>query len=188
MSNFANRCWGCKHYDGFDSHIGADTIVNCMLGYKNVTISSGCSSFEPDNTANCYKCYFYTTKLDGKLNKPHCTIHNITSMIHTNFPGDSGYCQEFYHKDTDYSSEKKKGGCFIATAVYNSSTAPKVMVLREFRDNTLLQSKYGNSFVNYYYKYSPAFANYLLEHDFLRKIIRYMFIEPLVFLVQLFKK
>jgi hypothetical protein len=189
MSDFANRCWGCNHYDGFDSHRGADTIVNCMLGYKNVTISSGCSSFEPDRTANCDNCYFYTTKKDGNFNKPHCKVHNITSMISTNFPGDDGYCQEFYHKDTvSTSREESKSGCFIATAVYNSPTAPKVMVLREFRDDTLLKYSFGKSFVKTYYKYSPKIADFISKYDLLRKLVRYSFVEPLIYIINKMKK
>jgi len=190
MSDFKDRCGGCEHTEGFELPFkGARTITQCALGHKNITISDGCSDFKPDITANCNRCYFYTTKeLDGRY-RPHCSVHNITSMLSKNFPGESVYCQEFYQRNTDdNSSEEKKSGCFIATAIYDSPTAPKVMVLRNFRDNTLLQSKYLNSFVNFYYKYSPTLANYLLEHNFLKKTIQYIFIEPLIFLVRLFHK
>jgi len=189
MSDFKDRCGGCEHTTGFELPFrGEETITQCALGYK-VPISEGCSKFTPDSAANCNRCFFYTKKESDGRYKPHCTIHNITSILSKNFPGESGYCQEFYHRNTyNDSNEEKKSGCFIATAIYNSPTAPKVMILREFRDDILLQFDFGKSFVKYYYRYSPRFADYLLENNSLKKIIRYMFIEPLVFLVKLFRK
>ncbi|WP_069471054.1 zinc ribbon domain-containing protein [Candidatus Marithrix sp. Canyon 246] len=61
----------------------------------------------------------------------------------------------------------KNSGCFIVTAVYNSPTAPKVMILREFRDQKLLTTSLGKSFVKFYYKYSPPIANLLSKHKLL---------------------
>lgn len=76
--------------------------------------------------------------------------------------------------------------CFIATAVYNSPTAPKVMVLKEFRDEKLLTTSFGRSFVKFYYKHSPPIANFLSRHKFLSEIVRIAFIEPLVWIVKIF--
>ncbi len=42
----------------------------------------------------------------------------------------------------------KKGGCFIATAIYDSYEAPEVVVLRKFRDSYLLKSSFGQSIVS----------------------------------------
>ena len=100
-SYFKDRCWGCKYYDGFNSFIGEDTITKCSLGRTGVTLSSGCYDFEPDNTANCNNCFFHTKKEEGNFNKWHCTVHNITTMRATEFPGNSGYCQEFYHRNSN---------------------------------------------------------------------------------------
>jgi len=41
--------------------------------------------------------------------------------------------------------------CFIATAVYGNETIPEVKVLREFRDNVLMQSRLGKVVVDLYY-------------------------------------
>ncbi len=189
MSDFKDRCGGCEHTTGYDLPFkGARTITQCALGYR-VPISEGCSEFTPDITASCDRCFFYTKKESEGRYKPHCTVHNITSIMSKNFPGGSGFCQEFYQRNSyENTNKEKKSGCFIATAVYNSPTAPKVMILREFRDNILLQSKYGKSFVNQYYKYSPNFADFLRGHKILKSIVRYIFIEPLVFIVKLFQK
>lgn len=52
-------------------------------------------------------------------------------------------------------SKKKQGGCYVATAVYGSYDCPEVWVLRRFRDETLMQTKIGRSFVRTYYTLSP---------------------------------
>jgi len=187
MSDFKDRCGGCEHTTGYDlPFVGANTITQCALGCRN-TISQGCSDFKPDITASCDRCYFYTKRESEGRYKPHCTVHNITSIFSRDFPGGSGFCQEFYQRNS-YEVEEKKSGCFIATAVYDSPTAPKVMILRSYRDENLLHSSFGKAFVRSYYKYSPPFASFLERHDFLKNLVRYLFIEPLVFVVQFFKK
>ena len=59
------------------------------------------------------------------------------------------------------------GGCLIATASYGSELAPQVQLLREIRDNTVLQTQSGTSFMNgfnqFYYSFSPIIADYERE-------------------------
>jgi hypothetical protein len=64
------------------------------------------------------------------------------------------------------------GGCFIATAAYGSLMAPHVKILCEFRDRFLLPNRFGKSFVDFYYKYSPPAANFIAEHVNLRAMVR----------------
>jgi len=71
------------------------------------------------------------------------------------------------------------GGCFIATAAYGSLVEPHVKILRDFRDRFLTTNTVGKSFVKFYYKYSPPFANFIEKHDNLRMIVR-MTLFPLV--------
>ena len=56
------------------------------------------------------------------------------------------------------------GGCLIATATFGSEMAPQVQFLREIRDNTVLQTESGTSFMTgfnqFYYSFSPAIADY----------------------------
>ena len=55
------------------------------------------------------------------------------------------------------------GGCLIATATYGSELAPEVQQLRELRDNTILKTESGQSFMTsfnqFYYSFSPTIAD-----------------------------
>jgi hypothetical protein len=63
--------------------------------------------------------------------------------------------------------------CFIATAAFGSEKERHVQILSEFRDRRLLTNGIGKKIVDFYYRNSPAIAEYLREHPGPRKVIRY---------------
>jgi hypothetical protein len=65
------------------------------------------------------------------------------------------------------------GGCFIATAAYGSADEADVKILRQFRDKHLLTNKWGEEFVKFYYRYSPAIADYIRDRKVLKTIVRW---------------
>jgi hypothetical protein len=65
------------------------------------------------------------------------------------------------------------GGCFIATAVFGSSLAREVVILREFRDRYLLTHSSGQALVSVYYILSPPIVDFLARHENLRRMLRY---------------
>lgn len=71
------------------------------------------------------------------------------------------------------------GGCFIATAAYGSLLEPHVALLREFRDSYLLTNAAGKKFVTLYYTYSPPIADYIAEHELLKRVVRVLLL-PLI--------
>lgn len=81
------------------------------------------------------------------------------------------------------SSPPSGGGCFIATAAYGSDMAEDVMLLRRFRDETLLASSVGRALVQMYYRHSPPLADYIRERDGLRAAVRGG-LRPLVFAIR----
>ena len=68
------------------------------------------------------------------------------------------------------------GGCLIATASYGSELAPQVQLLREIRDNTVLQTQSGTSFMagfnQFYYSFSPMIADYERENPAFKEAVK----------------
>ncbi|MDH3677054.1 MAG: copper-binding protein [Nitrosopumilus sp.] len=68
------------------------------------------------------------------------------------------------------------GGCLIATAAYGSELAPQVQQLRELRDDIILQTKSGASFMNifneYYYSFSPTVADLERENPIFKEGVK----------------
>jgi hypothetical protein len=78
-------------------------------------------------------------------------------------------------------------GCFIATAAMGSDLHPHVQLLREFRDNILLQSKYKNTFENLlekYYLLSPPIARAMDKNLYLKSFLRYSLVYPIVYAIK----
>ena len=51
------------------------------------------------------------------------------------------------------SSQEEGGGCLIATATYGSELAPQVQMLREIRDNQLMNTESGTAFMSTFNEY-----------------------------------
>ena len=68
------------------------------------------------------------------------------------------------------------GGCLIATAAFGSEMAPQVQLLRELRDNTVLQTESGTSFMTgfnqFYYSFSPVIADYERENPVFKEAVK----------------
>ncbi|MGI0056178.1 MAG: CFI-box-CTERM domain-containing protein [Nitrosarchaeum sp.] len=77
---------------------------------------------------------------------------------------------------TENKSSDKGGGCLIATATYGSELAPQVQQLRELRNNQLLQTESGKSFMKsfneFYYSFSPAIADYERENPLFKETVK----------------
>ena len=79
--------------------------------------------------------------------------------------------------------KKSGGGCLIATATFGSEMAPQVQFLREIRDNTVLQTESGVSFMTgfnqFYYSFSPVIADYERENPVFKEVVK-LTITPLL--------
>jgi hypothetical protein len=68
------------------------------------------------------------------------------------------------------------GGCLIATATYGSEMAPQVQLLREIRDNQLMGSSSGSSFMagfnQLYYLFSPTIADMERENPAFKEAVK----------------
>ena len=72
--------------------------------------------------------------------------------------------------------QQSGGGCLIATAAFGSEMAPQVQFLREIRDNTVLQTQSGSTFMTgfnqFYYSFSPAIADYERENPAFKETVK----------------
>jgi len=75
------------------------------------------------------------------------------------------------------------GGCLIATATYGSELAPQVQMLREIRDNSVLTTTSGTSFMTafnqFYYSFSPTIADMERENEVFKETVK-IAITPLL--------
>jgi len=75
------------------------------------------------------------------------------------------------------------GGCLIATAAYGSEMAPQVQFLREIRDNYLLETESGSTFMSgfneLYYSFSPTIADLERESPIFKEAVK-LFITPMI--------
>jgi len=76
------------------------------------------------------------------------------------------------------------GGCLIATATYGSELSNHVQSLRELRDNKLLQTNSGSTFMmgfnNFYYTLSPTIADWERQNTAFKEIVK-LAITPLLY-------
>ena len=73
-------------------------------------------------------------------------------------------------------SEEEGGGCLIATAAYGSEMAPQVQLLREIRDNQLMNTESGSAFMSgfneLYYSFSPTIADMERENPMFKEAVK----------------
>ena len=72
--------------------------------------------------------------------------------------------------------QKEGGGCLIATAAFGSEMAPQVQFLREIRDNTVMNTQSGTTFMTgfnqFYYSFSPYVADYERENPVFKEAVK----------------
>ena len=68
------------------------------------------------------------------------------------------------------------GGCLIATAAFGSEMSPQVQQLREIRDNIVMQTSSGKTFMTgfnqVYYSFSPVIADYERENPIFKEAVK----------------
>ncbi|MEK0330606.1 MAG: CFI-box-CTERM domain-containing protein, partial [Nitrosopumilus sp.] len=79
-------------------------------------------------------------------------------------------------KCTIVATKSEGGGCLIATAAYGSEMAPQVQLLREIRDNQLMKTDSGVSFMTgfnqFYYSFSPYIADMQRENPVFQEVVK----------------
>jgi len=85
----------------------------------------------------------------------------------------NGICQVV---QTTTQESEEGGGCLIATAAYGSEMSPQVQLLREIRDNQLMNTESGSAFMttfnNVYYSFSPVIADMERENPMFKEAVK----------------
>ena len=105
--------------------------------------------------------WFHNIDVDGKTKK-----------------SEQKFCSPKCSHEYPYQTTPEKG-CFVATAVYRNYDHPIVMDLRFFRDNYLDKKKRGKSFISWYYKHGPRWANIIERSEILRILALIFIVKPL---------
>jgi hypothetical protein len=79
-------------------------------------------------------------------------------------------------QETEEIDNLESGGCLIATATYGSEMASQVQLLREIRDNQLMNTDSGASFMSgfnqWYYSFSPYIADMERESPVFKETVK----------------
>ncbi|MFQ5476893.1 MAG: CFI-box-CTERM domain-containing protein, partial [Nitrosopumilus sp.] len=90
--------------------------------------------------------------------------------------GECGPGTELIDGQCELVNQPSGGGCLIATAAYGSELAPQVQFLREIRDNKVMSTESGASFMTgfneFYYSFSPAIADYERENPMFKEAVK----------------
>ena len=112
-----------------------------------------------------------TVLLNGKEISAAVNETERSSIISVVFDGKGDYTIGITTMD-----KYNGGGCLIATAAFGSELAPQVQLLREIRDDIVLQTKSGSIFMTgfnqFYYSFSPAVADYERENTTFKEAVK----------------
>jgi len=119
----------------------------------------------------------FTILLDGKEIFAQVNKTDRSSVVSIVFDGNGDTIDITATKYLGVELEKSNGGgCLIATATFGSELAPQVQQLRELRDNIVLQTESGTSFMtefnHFYYSFSPAIADYERENAVFKEAVK----------------
>ncbi len=133
-----------------------------LSGIHNATSTS--SSITIKNNVSADTTYLISvTSIDANGNE---------SLLGEVVTVDTVASESFWDSYREENADVDGGFCFIATAAYGSTQEPHVAILRQFRDDVLMQSAAGRAFVSTYYKFSPPMAYFIGQHPTLRAMTR----------------
>ena len=107
-----------------------------------------------------------------------CIKDDVIIFVMTNYGDSRSVMKQILNKMDGQPSlpDIGGGGCLIATATFGSEMAPQVQLLRELRDNTVLQTESGTSFMavfnQFYYSFSPYIADYERENPAFKETVK----------------
>jgi len=153
---------------GLENNLGEVYLPQTLLG-GNLTFYINGQPYSPTIKYN-ENISFITLNFTGSGN-------NTIAIIGTDYLNMSNKTSvQTEDKSPENKLPEKGGGCLIATATYGSELAPQVQQLREIRDNQLLNTESGKSFMNsfnyFYYSFSPIISDYERENPIFKEAVK----------------
>ena len=111
-------------------------------------------------------------------------MDSMQQQMQKTVQGSEDTAASMVNKVQDSSTEAAKySGCLIATVSFGSELAPQIQMLRETRDDILLQTRSGTTFMTafnqFYYTFSPTVAEWERQNSFFKEIVKTT-ITPLI--------
>jgi hypothetical protein len=154
---------------GIGQILGGIQDLSLVLPQEDLSFGFICKDGE-GNVLNFLLCF----SLLGALLSDLCDLYDVS-------PED---CESFLF-------EGWFSGCLIATAAFGSELAPEVQFLRAFRDERIMSTLAGSSFINvfnaWYYSFSPYVADFEREQPWLQQLVK-AYIYPLIGILQISEK
>ncbi len=163
------------------------SIIHFVENYKNYALVNELEIKDEDfeNVSNS----IYSFLIERAKNEINILFNEKGSM--NELDGIKVYLQNFIENDkyrvnivkliilkvisdacNDIMVNEKSKGCYIATMAYGDYNHPKVIILRQFRDDTLDKNILGKWLIKIYYYYSPKLVEKLKNKKNINIIIR----------------
>ena len=166
--------------------LGSATVINVQM-LKIVTLNI-MPNDDPDLWVNWEKINIQEMQLEDTLQDEKISSAQGGLLITT--PKEMPTCgkgTEFVDGMCQVTKSKESGGgCLIATAIYGTEMAPQIQMLREIRDNTVMGTASGGTFMDafnkVYYSFSPTLADMQREYPLLKEITK-VYLTPMMYIL-----
>ncbi len=128
------------------------------IEYSNEFQKNNSSSYE---YISAY-CHLRNEKRTFKLNRIE-KIRFVANSLNSNWVENPSLAS---------SKKSNSSGCYIATMAYGDYEHPKVLILRNYRDEVLLHSFWGRLFVKLYYSISPKIVFVFKNQEAINNLFR----------------
>ena len=171
--------------------VNKDTFMPIMEKDPNFPFDVDCSPYmgskrviQPGLSLETKFCFQIPKDSDHFILTEYASLNNWSTYTIATFDKDdasnssplAAFSQPAQTSTPTQESSSEGGGCLIATAAFGSEMAPQVQFLREIRDNTVMSTESGTTFMTgfnqFYYSFSPQIADYERENPVFKEAVK----------------
>ena len=156
----------------FSSGVPSDDIIGTEFN-SGMLAPGDSAEWNPENTGEFPYFDMIHPWMEGLI-----IVQDVVEETHTEDVVEETHTEDVVEEEVivNQESEEKGGGCLIATAAYGSEMAPQVQLLREIRDNQLMNTESGSTFMTgfneLYYTFSPTIADMERENPMFKEAVK----------------